>query len=82
MMDITETRRQKRMIRNAYSVPELRAAFRDRSDEELFFEIGAGALGPVKTAALQSQSLGHLVVWCGYEYLTDFAPGNGGLFND
>lgn len=70
-MTRTAKDRKRRIIREVFSEPELRKMFTDRTDEDLFREIGIAVIGSIREAALKSLGLAHLVIWTGYEFLID-----------
>ena len=70
-MTKSDAREQKARIRKVFGKDELRRMFRERAEDEMFEQIGRGLIGPIRAAALRSIGLGHVVIWTGFEYLTD-----------
>lgn len=74
----TDAREQKKRILKMFTVGDLRRTFRERTDDEMFFQVGSLDLGPVRTAALQALGKSHLVVWHGYEYVAGISAAEAG----
>lgn len=77
-MRLGDAREQKKQILKMFSLDDLRRRFRERTDDEMFFAVGALDLGPVRTAALQALGKSHLVVWHGYEYVAGISAAEAG----
>lgn len=60
---------QRNFLLRTHDPERLKQMFRDRKNDGIFRELGVAVIGPVRAAMLDSQQMGHIVVWAGYEYL-------------